>query len=643
MASPFASFFTTNVCDDDDDDARDSTDDIGERLYDSMTELLMKEIAEGSESLASLSSVKEEIAERMNFFPSRNGNPNLKKPQSVKVILRGRRVIADGQSRGDDAVLKISLVDGEAIRRCRDVHDISASHRLSALNECIWLQQLAAPSYRFRDGADPISPRVLDMRLWRPHPLTTHGDKRKIADPVFVAVLMKKCGVSVCAWLSSDDREGVFDVVGSGAGFRLLKRGSEHERHLANRILRRIILLLTRRLHRLQSLNGLVHHDLHTDNVLLYRRPEDEMHAVYPVISDYEFAEGMLRTSTASEYIAGSYPFSYANNLTYSYDLYRFLSDLLYVIYRNGLIDRVNADVVAWLRQRVAARFDENVAHAEHTAACGNLRRRYQLRIFQPHLRDLACDPIEILRWQAWLKTVAEDVRDDRAEIAADRSRELESARDTTTASCFWLRWLKTQTRELVPRRDGLHATVNREGYCRAIDRLNIHGSNDLDSRSYARLPLFDVLRAAIRYFVYRLDEVAVSVSTLHLSFFVYLIITTIDLRLIARSFSQAHHQVKVGTARSELPGYAWCCYDDAYLPGQHADLFTRLRLVQSVLSVFFLWLRESSSARGDDDADWIAAAFPPPIQASAIPSPAHIRECRRFAEGVLAATAVVL
>ncbi|KAK3243203.1 hypothetical protein CYMTET_47122 [Cymbomonas tetramitiformis] len=45
---------------------------------------------------------------------------------------------------------------------------------------------------------------------------------------------------------------------------------------------------------------------------------------------------------------------------------------------------------------------------------------------------------------------------------------------------------------------------------------------------------------------------------------------------------------------------------------------------------------------RENDDADWIVAAFPS-IASSAIASPVHIRERARFAEGVLAATAVVL
>ncbi|KAK3233635.1 hypothetical protein CYMTET_56087 [Cymbomonas tetramitiformis] len=606
-ASSFAGFFKTDVFPndtedaDDDDGARDGTGGVGRRLYDTMTETL-------TTTWTNASTVKElvaDIAERMNFCPSRNGNPHLKKPQTLKVVLRGDRNLGSGD---DDApaILKITLVDGEALRRCRDVHDISASHRLSALNECIWLQQLTSET-------SMLSPRVLDMRLWRSRPafsLDPQSDRSKpFADPVFVAVLMKDCGVSVCAWLSAEehaktsDRSSINrDVIAGGAGFRLLKRGSEHERCLANRMLRRIILLFTRRLHRLQRLNGLVHHDLHTDNVLLYRRDEDEVQAVYPVISDYEFAEGMLRASTASEYVAGSYPFSYANNLTYSYDLYRFMSDLLYVIHRNGLNDCVDAEIVDWLRLRVAARFDAIVAHAEHTAACGKLRRRHQVRIFQPHLRDLACDPIELLRWQPWLKKVAEneDVRDDdddddRAEIARE------------DRSCFWLRWLKTQTREL-DRNECL-----RERYFRAIDHLKFHGSKDLDPRLYARLPLINVLRRAILYFVYRLDE--------------------------------AHHQVKVGTTRSELPGYAWCCLDDAFLPRQHADLFARLRLVQSVLSVFFLWLSENSSTGAgidDDDVDWIVAAFPS-IEASAIPNPVYGRECARFAEGVLAATAVVL
>ncbi|KAK3234634.1 hypothetical protein CYMTET_55184 [Cymbomonas tetramitiformis] len=298
------------------------------------------------------------------------------------------------------AILKVSGVSQSTIHGIKSIQYLKGEG-VGCINECLWYQQLGE---EFADSENGCVPQLLDVRVIR-QPESKRGVKH---DFVFICLLISECEVTLHDWLrpnvylsSMPDNEE-FAGLGCGSGHFSLQNCRSRKR--ANAVLKRLILHLVLILHRLQSKHCMIHHDLHTNNILLREHRSD---GVVPVLMDFESAEGVVycedrKDADSPEYVCGIHAYSYVNGMTLSYDCYRALSDLLHVLHTYNLQDFVETDTMNFLMGAVDRYFCTETSVRER---CGSVdeQRKHYTRVWQPHIVAACCDPVELLTWNGYL------------------------------------------------------------------------------------------------------------------------------------------------------------------------------------------------------------------------------------------------
>ncbi|KAK3242586.1 hypothetical protein CYMTET_47745 [Cymbomonas tetramitiformis] len=308
----------------------------------------------------------------------------------------------------DGVVLKVSGVPTRLLAGIKTLNHLRLES-LKSVNECLWYQQILS---ELAETGNSMVPELLDVRVLRqPEPRSARSKEYS-----YVCLAMRRHEVSFHDWLSynkvTDDVRArcsrmVDDGLSSpplvpGAGFLLLSDPVHNA--TVNRAIRRVLLCVVCLMHTLQERHAFVHHDLHTRNVLLRTDSRD---GILPIIMDLENAEGLCRRdgSETLEYVSGAHGYSFMNALTLSYDCYRFFSDVLFLLRQNGLLAFVDIDTVRFLRGCVRSHFDEENAEQDWKTSF----KRFQRRVWQPNIVESLCDPIELLRWDAYLAKELDD------------------------------------------------------------------------------------------------------------------------------------------------------------------------------------------------------------------------------------------
>ncbi|KAK3245822.1 hypothetical protein CYMTET_44643 [Cymbomonas tetramitiformis] len=341
---------------------------------------------------------KNRIFEKMNFSCVRVIKSSQAGRGQMKAVYSG--YAHDFSHAKKKAILKVSGVSQSSIYAIKSMQHLKGEG-IGCINECLWYQQLGE---EFADSENGCVPQLLDVRVIR-QPESRRGSKH---DFVFICLLISECEVTLHDWLrpnahlsSMPDEAGSIDLQW-GAGYSSLQH--PQLRDGANAILRRLILHLVLILHSLQCKHCMVHHDLHTNNILLRQHHSD---GVVPVLSDFESMEGFVycedrKNAESPEYVCGIQVYSYVNGMTLSYDCYRSLSDLLHVLHTYNLQGFVDADTMNFLLGAVDRYFCTERSIRER---CGSVddQRKYYTRVWQPHIITALCDPVELLTWNEYL------------------------------------------------------------------------------------------------------------------------------------------------------------------------------------------------------------------------------------------------